>query len=201
MDSTRLAGVARTDSTRLPGVLMALLSAASLRVMPVLNKVVYRDGVGTLGVLSVRFTLAGVLLGWQPRCRTRPTSWPRGERGRPVRQRRGGDGRVCRGVRRRRAGRPGRLPTPGERLAALVAVALVGTVVAVTASFAALERLGPADTAVVSTVEPVVSVLVAAAVLGERLSGLQVAGGALVLLAVLALARLAPLQQAAAVRT
>ena len=44
----------------------------------------------------------------------------------------------------------------------------------------------------VSTVEPLVSVLVAAAVLGERLGPLQVAGGMLVLGAVVALARLRP---------
>ncbi|MCW2779282.1 MAG: protein of unknown function transrane [Frankiales bacterium] len=85
-------------------------------------------------------------------------------------------------------------PLPGSARAwsALVAVALVGTVVAVTAFFAALERLGPGDTAVVSTAEPVVSVSVAAAVLGERLGAVQVAGGALVLVAVVVLARLAP---------
>ena len=84
------------------------------------------------------------------------------------------------------------LPSTARAWSALVAVALVGTVVAVSAFFAALERLGPADTSVVSTVEPLVSVLVAAAVLGERLGPLQVAGGMLVLGAVVALARLRP---------
>jgi drug/metabolite transporter (DMT)-like permease len=66
----------------------------------------------------------------------------------------------------------------------------VCTVVAVTTFFGALALLGPSDTAVVSTVEPVVSVAVAGLVLGERLSPLQVAGGAVVLLAVATLARL-----------
>lgn len=68
-------------------------------------------------------------------------------------------------------------------------MALIGTVVAVTTFFAALALLGPSDTAVISTVEPVVSVAVAGLVLGERLSPLQAAGGAVVLLAVTALAR------------
>lgn len=88
-----------------------------------------------------------------------------------------------------------RLPQAGEAWLALVGVALVGTVVAVTTFFAALKLLGPSDTAVVSTVEPVVSVTVAAAVLGERLSALQVAGGVVVLLAVGVLARLRPAAQ------
>ena len=81
------------------------------------------------------------------------------------------------------------LPSSGGAWRALLGVALVGTVVAVSAFFAALELLGPADTAVISTFEPVVSVATAAVVLGESLSSLQLAGGALVLGAVLVLAR------------
>jgi drug/metabolite transporter (DMT)-like permease len=81
------------------------------------------------------------------------------------------------------------LPTSGTAWLALVGVALLGTVVAVTAFFAALALLGPSDAAVLSTVEPVVSVVVAGLVLGERLASTQVAGGAVVLLAVAVLAR------------
>lgn len=84
------------------------------------------------------------------------------------------------------------LPSHRGAWAALIGVALISTVVAVATFFMALSRLGPADTAVLSTAEPVVSVAVAAAVLGERLGGLQVAGGLLVLVAVAALARLEP---------
>ncbi|MCU1587568.1 MAG: protein of unknown function transrane [Frankiales bacterium] len=91
--------------------------------------------------------------------------------------------------------RGARLPTEAAGWAALAGVALICTVVAVTTFFAALSRLGPADTSVLSTVEPVISVAAAAAVLGERLGGLQVAGGVLVLLAVGALARLDPTVQ------
>ena len=75
---------------------------------------------------------------------------------------------------------------------AMSAVAFFGTVVAVTTFFAALSLLGPADTAVVSTVEPVVSVAVAGLVLAERLDTVQIAGGVVVLLAVGVLARLTP---------
>ena len=97
------------------------------------------------------------------------------------------------------ASRPG-LPQSWPAWLALVGVALISTVVAVTAFFGALTLLGPSDTAVISTVEPVVSVAVAGLVLGERLGPLQLAGGAVVLLAVAALARLgAPAAQPEAV--
>lgn len=82
-----------------------------------------------------------------------------------------------------------RLPQAPAAWLALVGVALFGTVIAVTTFFAALALLGPADTAVVSTVEPVVSIAVAGLVLDERLSPLQAFGGAVVLLAVAVLAR------------
>jgi len=84
------------------------------------------------------------------------------------------------------------LPTHVDAWLALAAVALVGGVLAVTTFFAALALLGPSDTAVVSTVEPVVASGLAALLLGERLTPLQLSGGAVVLLAVLTLARLRP---------
>ena len=83
-----------------------------------------------------------------------------------------------------------RLPAAPSAWLALLGVALIGTVVAVTTFFAALALLGPSDTAVVSTVEPVVSIAVAALILGERLGPLQLFGGVVVLLAVALLARL-----------
>lgn len=87
------------------------------------------------------------------------------------------------------------LPSTPKAWLALVGVALIGTVVAVSAFFAALALLGPSDTAVVSTVEPVVSIAVAAAVLGERLAPLQLVGGVVVLLAVGVLARTRPVHE------
>lgn len=286
------------DRSRLAGIGLALLSAASFGVMPVLTKIVYRDGVGTVGVLSIRFSLAALVL--LALARLRGEALPRGRNllglvllggvGYTVEAacyflalERIGAGltalllyfypalvvvlaAVLLGVRPRPAGllcvvaaTAGTVLTVGpvqggqvtgvllglgaassyalyilasSRVAAgvgpfataavvmgscavvydvvalgartsvpqrpsawlaLLAVALVGTVVAVSAFFAALERLGPSDTAVVSTVEPVVSIVVAAAVLGEHLGPVQVVGGVLVLAAVLALARLRPL--------
>lgn len=285
------------DRTRLVGVGFALLSATAFGVMPVLTKIVYEDGVGAVGVLSLRFTLAALVL--------LALAVARGERlpsGRGLVQLAllGGVGYAVEaacyfsalerigagltalllyfypalvvvlaalvlGVRPRAVGlacvaaatvgtlltvgpvQSGQLvgvllglgaalsyavyvvgssqvaagagplgtaavvmgacavvydvaalttraavPQSGRGWLALLGVALIGTVVAVSAFFAALARLGPSDTAVVSTVEPVVSIGVAALVLGERLGPLQVAGGVLVLAAVTALAQVRP---------
>jgi len=65
--------------------------------------------------------------------------------------------------------------------AAIGAIAVVSTVVAILAFFAGLKRVGPATASIVSTFEPVVTVALAWLVLGETLTPLQLAGGALVL--------------------
>jgi drug/metabolite transporter (DMT)-like permease len=69
----------------------------------------------------------------------------------------------------------------------LVLIALVSTVVAVSAFFAGLRRVGPSEAAILSTFEPPVTVALAFLVLGERLNAPQLAGGALVLAAVVLL--------------
>jgi drug/metabolite transporter (DMT)-like permease len=66
----------------------------------------------------------------------------------------------------------------------LAAIALVSTVAAVIAFFAGLERVGPSAAAILSTLEPVVTVGLAAAAFGESLAGLQLLGAGLVLSAV-----------------
>ena len=50
---------------------------------------------------------------------------------------------------------------------------------------ASLPRIGAARASLLSTVEPVVTLVLAAALLGDRLSPIQLAGGALVLFAVI----------------
>ncbi|MBI5104153.1 MAG: EamA family transporter [Solirubrobacterales bacterium] len=68
----------------------------------------------------------------------------------------------------------------------LVALALVSTVGAIGLFFAGLRRVGPSAASILSTCEPVVTVALAFAVFGEALGPAQLAGGALVLAAVLA---------------
>jgi drug/metabolite transporter (DMT)-like permease len=68
----------------------------------------------------------------------------------------------------------------------LAGLALVSTVGAIGLFFAGLRRVGPAAASILSTLEPVVTVALAFAIFGESLGAAQLAGGALVLLAVLA---------------
>jgi drug/metabolite transporter (DMT)-like permease len=83
-----------------------------------------------------------------------------------------------------------RLPGTPAGWLALGGLVVVCTVLAPLTFFAGLARIGPTDAATISTVEPVVSVLLGVVVLGERLTALQLAGAVLVLGAVVALARL-----------
>jgi drug/metabolite transporter (DMT)-like permease len=284
-------------SPRTTGVLLALTSAAGFGVMPVLTKVVYDDGAGPFGVLSVRFSVAAVLL--LALARMRQEALPRGPQLRSLLLL-GGVGyvteslcyfaaltRISAGltalllylypalvvvlsavVLRHRPGRPAiacvviatvgtaltigpvaggqalgvalglaaaasysvyivvssaatkgvgpvaasavvmgacglvydalavgtraTLPSSAGAWLALAGVTVLGTVVAVAAFFGALALLGPSDTAVLSTMEPVVSVGVAAVALGETLSAVQLAGGVLVIAAVVVRARTTP---------
>jgi drug/metabolite transporter (DMT)-like permease len=68
----------------------------------------------------------------------------------------------------------------------LACIAVVSTVGAVGLFFAGLRRVGPTAASILSTFEPVTTVALAFLVFGESLGGAQLAGGALVLLAVLA---------------
>ncbi len=79
---------------------------------------------------------------------------------------------------------------------AVTGIALVSTVAAITLYFAGLARVGPTRAATLSTIEPVFTVLLATLVLREHVAGLQLAGGALILTAVVLLAR-APLDAGA----
>jgi drug/metabolite transporter (DMT)-like permease len=79
------------------------------------------------------------------------------------------------------------LALSGEAWLWLLLIALVSTVVAVSAFFAGLRRVGPSEAAILSTFEPPVTVALAFLVLGERLAAPQLLGGALVLAAVVLL--------------
>ncbi|MCB1886384.1 MAG: DMT family transporter [Rhodocyclaceae bacterium] len=68
-------------------------------------------------------------------------------------------------------------------------IALLSTVVAMILLFAGMRRLGPADAVTLSTLEPVVTFALAAAFLGEAVSARQLLGGAIVIGAVIWLAR------------
>ena len=80
---------------------------------------------------------------------------------------------------------------PGDLTAAgwgwIACLALVSTVGAIGLFFGGLKRVGPTTASILATVEPLVTVLLAFAVFGETLGPAQLAGGALVVGAVLVL--------------
>jgi drug/metabolite transporter (DMT)-like permease len=81
--------------------------------------------------------------------------------------------------------RPGQLTLAGWGW--LACLAAVSTVASITLFFAGLRRVGPTTASILATVEPLVTVLLAFLVFGETLGTVQLAGGALVVGAVVVL--------------
>ena len=81
------------------------------------------------------------------------------------------------------------LPQSGAGWAAVIAIVFIATVIPVVTFLAGLRRIGPTNASMLSTVEPVVTVLLAALLFGEVLNAAALIGGALILIAVLLLAR------------
>ena len=82
-----------------------------------------------------------------------------------------------------------RLPASGRGWLVIGAIVLVATVLPVVTFLAGLERIGPTNAALLSTLEPVVTILLATVFLKEQLQPLTLLGGALVLAAVALLTR------------
>ena len=71
----------------------------------------------------------------------------------------------------------------------ILGIVLVATVIPVVAFLAGLERIGPTNASTLSTLEPVVTVLLAAWIFDERLKPVVLLGGGLILVAVILLTR------------
>jgi len=93
------------------------------------------------------------------------------------------------GILRTGAGVPPQFPGDAGGWLALIAIALVSTVLAILTFFAGLQRLGASKASMLSTLEPVVTVLLAAMLLGEHIGATQAIGGGLILAGVLWLTR------------
>lgn len=87
-----------------------------------------------------------------------------------------------------------RSPSSFKAILGFAGVSLLSTVLPITTLFMAMERIGAADTSLVSTVEPVLTLIMSAMLVGERLGLPQLAGGALILGAVILL-RFAPVNR------
>ncbi len=81
------------------------------------------------------------------------------------------------------------LPTSAGGWWVMAGIIIIATVIPVVTFLAGMKRIGPTNASMLSTVEPVVTVVLAAALLGEALPPAALAGGGLILLAVLLLAR------------
>jgi drug/metabolite transporter (DMT)-like permease len=69
----------------------------------------------------------------------------------------------------------------------IAGIVLIATVIPVTTFLAGLERIGPTNAAMLSTLEPIVTVLLAAWIFDERLKLMVLLGGGLILVAVILL--------------
>lgn len=81
------------------------------------------------------------------------------------------------------------LPTTNSGWLNVLGIVMIATVIPVVAFLAGLERIGPTNAAMLSTLEPVVTVLLAAWMFGELLKPVTLIGGGLILVAVLLLTR------------
>jgi drug/metabolite transporter (DMT)-like permease len=81
------------------------------------------------------------------------------------------------------------LPATSAGWVGSAGIVLIATVIPVVTFLAGLERIGPTNAAMLSTLEPVVTVLLAAWIFDERLKLLVMLGGGLILMAVILLTR------------
>jgi drug/metabolite transporter (DMT)-like permease len=71
----------------------------------------------------------------------------------------------------------------------MLGMIIFSTIIPVVTFLAGLERIGPTNAAMRSTLEPVVTVLLAAWLFGEKLMAVTMLGGGLILVAVILLTR------------
>ena len=81
------------------------------------------------------------------------------------------------------------LPGTATGWLAVAMIALVSTVIAMVSFFAGLARLEASDAATISTLEPLVTVILAALFLSEPITLIKLAGGGIILTALVVLAR------------
>ncbi|MDO9300617.1 MAG: DMT family transporter [Anaerolineales bacterium] len=80
-------------------------------------------------------------------------------------------------------------PASNSGWLAMLGMIVFSTIISVVTFLAGLERIGPTNAAMLSTLEPVVTVLLAAWLFGERLMPIVMVGGGLILVAVILLTR------------
>jgi drug/metabolite transporter (DMT)-like permease len=81
------------------------------------------------------------------------------------------------------------LPATSSGTLAMLGIIFISTIIPVVTFLAGLERVGPVNAAMLSTLEPVVTVLLAMWLFGDKLLPIVLLGGGLILLAVILLTR------------
>jgi len=80
-------------------------------------------------------------------------------------------------------------PATGMGWLGIAGIVFIATVIPVVTFLAGLERIGPTNASMLSTLEPVVTVILAGLLFGERLGTITILGGCLILVAVILLTR------------
>ncbi|MBK7319120.1 DMT family transporter [Candidatus Villigracilis affinis] len=80
-------------------------------------------------------------------------------------------------------------PATNSGWLAMLGIIIVSTIIPVVTFLAGLERIGPTNAAMLSTLEPIVTVLLAAWLFGDKLLPIVMLGGGLILVAVILLTR------------
>lgn len=81
------------------------------------------------------------------------------------------------------------LPATTGGWLAIGAIALFSTAIAIAAFLSGVKRIGASQASIISTLEPIITLTIGVSVLGEKASGSQLLGGAMVLIAVILLAQ------------
>jgi len=85
------------------------------------------------------------------------------------------------------AGLPIKTPAGIREWSLIGGIALLATALPITTLFAAMKRAGAANTSLISTIEPVATVLLSGIFLGERLTGNRIVGGLFIIAGVITL--------------
>ena len=80
-------------------------------------------------------------------------------------------------------------PASNSGWLAMLGIIIISTIIPVVTFLAGLERIGPTNAAMLSTLEPIVTVLLAAWLFGDKLLPIVMLGGGLILVAVIMLTR------------
>lgn len=80
-----------------------------------------------------------------------------------------------------------RLNLPLDGWMAILSIAFFSTFIGMLFLFLGISKIGPVDAAIISTIEPLLTVLLAAALLSEKLAPAQLGGGALIVASIMVL--------------